>query len=57
MKRLLLGLLSFLTVSMMANTALAYPDVEANYWAAKEINELSEQGVLVGYPDGTYQPD
>ncbi len=57
MKKLLLGLLSFLTVSMMTNAAFAYPDVDANYWAAKEINELSEQGILVGYPDGTYQPD
>lgn len=57
MKKLLLGLLSIMTFSFMANAAFAYPDVDANYWAAKEINELSEQGVLVGYPDGTFQPD
>lgn len=55
MKRFLLG--AILTLSMLFNAAFAYPDVENNYWAAKEINELSEQGVLVGYPDGTFQPD
>lgn len=55
MKKILLG--AFLTLSMMFSTAFAYPDVEASHWAAKEINELSEQGVLVGYPDGTFQPD
>lgn len=55
MKKFLLG--AILTLSMMFNAAFAYPDVENNYWAAKEINELSEQGVLVGYPDGTFQPD
>lgn len=42
---------------MFANSAFAYPDVDSSYWAAKEINELSEQGVLVGYPDGSFQPD
>lgn len=55
MKKLVLGTL--LTVSMLFNSAFAYPDVEATHWAAKQINELSEQGVLVGYPDGTFQPD
>lgn len=55
MKKFLLG--TILTLSMMFNAAFAYPDVENNYWAAKQINELSEQGVLVGYPDGTFQPD
>lgn len=57
MKKLLLGILSVLTVSFMTNAAMAYPDVPSTHWAAKQINELSEQGVLVGYPDGTFQPD
>lgn len=57
MKKLLLGLLSILTVTFMASSAFAYPDVTSRHWAAKEINELSEQGILVGYPDGTFQPD
>ena len=55
MKKLLLG--AFLTLSMMFTAAFAYPDVDHTHWAAKQINELSEQGVLVGYPDGTFQPD
>ena len=57
MKKLLLGLLSVLTLSIASNAAFAYPDVPDTHWAAKQINELSEQGVLVGYPDGTFQPD
>lgn len=55
MKKLLLS--TFLALSMMFTAAFAYPDVDSTHWAAKQINELSEQGVLVGYPDGTFQPD
>ena len=57
MKKLLLGILSLLTISLLGNAVMAYPDVPANHWAAKQINELSQQGVLVGYPDGTFKPD
>ena len=55
MKKLVLG--TIFAVSMLFNTAFAYPDVDSTHWASKQINELSEQGVLVGYPDGTFQPD
>ena len=55
MKKLLLGILAAFAVLFTSNTVMAYPDVPANHWAAKEINELSEQGVLYGYPDGTFQ--
>ena len=37
--------------------ALAFPDVDSTHWASKQIDELSEQGVIVGYPDGTFKPD
>lgn len=37
--------------------AFAFPDVSDSHWAASQIKELSEQGVIVGYPDGTFQPD
>ncbi len=55
MKKILFS--TIIALSMMFSAAFAYPDVESTHWAAKEINELSEQGVLVGYPDGTFQPD
>lgn len=37
--------------------AFAYPDVDTGHWAAKQIETLTEQGVIVGYPDGTFKPD
>lgn len=52
--KLLLPLFTALTLSI---PAFAYPDVSPNHWAAKEIEILTEQGVIVGYPDGTFKPD
>lgn len=37
--------------------AMAFPDVSDSHWASSQINTLSEKGVIVGYPDGTFQPD
>ena len=37
--------------------AMAYPDVDDSHWAAKQITELTEKGVIIGYPDGTFKPD
>ena len=54
MKKLLIGLFAALSVTAAAN---AFPDVSDNYWAAPQIKLLSEQGVIVGYPDGTFKPD
>ncbi|MDR1167401.1 MAG: S-layer homology domain-containing protein [Heliobacteriaceae bacterium] len=34
-----------------------FPDVAKDHWAAKQIEILSEKGVVVGYPDGTFKPD
>ena len=50
-------LLSLATIMLIAFPAFAYPDVTSDYWAAPQIKELTEKGVIVGYPDGTFQPD
>ena len=34
-----------------------YSDMDTNHWAYKQIKQLSEQSVVVGYPDGTFKPD
>lgn len=34
-----------------------YPDVYDSYWASCDINRLSEQCVLSGYPDGMFKPN
>ena len=57
MKKTFKGLLSVIAVAFTITAANAFPDVADNYWAAPQIKELSEQGVIVGYPDGTFKPD
>lgn len=57
--KLFLGLFAF-TIALMpvkAQQAKIFPDVPANYWAASQIKELTEKGVIVGYPDGSFKPD
>ena len=57
MKNLFKLALSTLVTLILTIPAFAYPDVAANHWAAKQITELTEKGVIVGYPDGTFKPD
>ena len=38
-------------------TAQQYPDVFDSYWASGDINRLTEQCVLEGYPDGMFKPN
>lgn len=57
MKNILKVMLSSLVIMISAGCALAFPDVDDTHWAAKQINELSERGIIVGYPDGTFKPD
>ncbi len=59
MKRLLF----FTLAIMMAMTCFSplcfakqFPDVESNHWAYKYIDDLSNQGIINGYDDGTYKP-
>lgn len=37
--------------------AFQFPDVPTNHWAAEQMDILSDKGVIVGYPDGTFRPD
>ena len=57
MKKILKGLLSTLVVTLSVGIANAFPDVSDNHWAAPQIKLLSEQGVIIGYPDGMFKPD
>ncbi len=57
MKNLLKMLLGAAVLVLTSVPALAFPDVSDDYWAAPQIKLLSEQGVIVGYPDGTFKPD
>lgn len=57
MKNLLKALMTLAVAIMGTVPAFAFPDVSDTYWAAPQIKLLSEQGVIVGYPDGTFKPD
>lgn len=59
MKRFLTALtilaLMFLNSTVLA--AQAFTDIDSNHWAYWYVKTLSEEGVVVGYPDGTFRPD
>lgn len=57
MKNLFKTALLLTAAILLAVPAIAFPDVNANHWAAKQIEILNEKGVIIGYPDGTFQPD
>ncbi len=57
MNKLLKMILSVAVLCFSVIPAIAYPDVDDSHWAAKQITELTEKGVIIGYPDGTFQPD
>ena len=57
MKKLFKTALSLMVLALGIAPVMAFPDVSDSHWAAPEIKILSEQGVIVGYPDGTFKPD
>lgn len=34
-----------------------FPDVSADHWASGYVNVATAQGIIKGYPDGTFKPD
>jgi len=43
--------------SLQSLAQVAFSDVSPNYWAAQFIQQLSEQGVIAGFPDGSFRPE
>lgn len=57
-KKLLKGVFALAVLMMFNSPAQAfYTDMDENHWAYQSIKFLTEIGVVVGYPDGTYKPD
>ncbi len=57
-KKLMKGLFVLCAALMLNNPAQAfYTDMNESHWAYQSIKFLTEVGVVVGYPDGTYKPD
>ena len=57
-KKIFKGMLVLATIAMINNPANAfYTDMDESHWAYQSIKFLTEVGVVVGYPDGSYKPD
>jgi len=57
-KTIMKGVCVLAAFFMLNNPANAfYTDMDENHWAYQSIKFLTEVGVVVGYPDGTYKPD
>ena len=56
MKKILaLAAVAALTAGVSAYAANPFSDVTPNDWAYQAVEDLSEQGVVEGYPDGTFK--
>jgi hypothetical protein len=53
--KVLFVLVAFVLVNSPANAF--YNDMDETHWAYQSIKFLTEVGVVVGYPDGSYKPD
>jgi len=51
------GVAAPLVVQAPAQAQTGFSDVQSNYWAAEFIEELSDRGVIRGFPDGTFRPN
>lgn len=44
-------------LNTVAQAAQAFTDIDCNHWAYNYVKVMSDEGVVVGYPDGTFRPD
>ncbi len=52
--------LCFIVLSSSAEAIVkpeAFTDVGINHWAFSEIKEMAAEGIISGYPDGSFRPD
>ena len=49
---ILVGLLAVIAAPVFGQ---AFTDVPADHWAYDAVNQLQKDGILIGYPDGTFQ--
>ncbi|MEI7884148.1 MAG: S-layer homology domain-containing protein [Clostridia bacterium] len=51
-------ILIVLVLSMLVNNlfAINFSDISANAWYGADILKLKDQGLITGYPDGTFRP-
>ena len=57
MKKILAITLSLVLVFSMTCFAAGFSDLSSDHWAYRNILVLAENGVINGYPDGTFKPE
>jgi hypothetical protein len=60
MKKIISGVVAFAVAAAVCVPAMAksFSDVTSNWaWAEPAITEMSEMGLINGYPDGTFKPE
>ncbi|MBI2267735.1 MAG: S-layer homology domain-containing protein [Armatimonadetes bacterium] len=56
-KTLFFLLICTICAGIPALLAAPFPDLPAKHWAFDAVNQLSQKGLLEGYPDGTFKGD
>jgi len=53
--------LTLASIMMLFSTPMAlaanFTDLTADHWAYMQINDLTDRGIISGYPDNTFKPD
>ena len=59
MKKLLLSIIRALFIFTLSTQCAHafFSEMTESHWAYKQIKDLSEQSIVIGYPDGTFKPD
>lgn len=55
--KIICNMLGMQSAAELSKGTTKFSDVPANYWAAGYISIVSSQGIIKGYPDGTFKPD
>ena len=55
--RIIVSALGIGEAARYAAGATRFPDVPADHWASGYINVAVDVGIIIGYPDGTFQPE
>ena len=42
---------------LLCSQCFAYTDISSSHWAFQDLIVLTEQGIVSGYPDGTFRPN
>ena len=58
-RKIIAGMILFVMCISMCMTCFAasFSDLSEEHWAYENITKLVDEGVINGYPDGTYRPE